>query len=138
MQSTKKNILLVDDDRIFNFLSEKTISSLGLVNEIHFAANGKQALALLDLYKNGEIEMPDIIFLDLNMPVMNGYEFLEEFKKMELPNKNSILIVVLTSSEDPRDLTKAKEMGIKYYFNKPLTQDEIKKLISMEFSYRLN
>ncbi|HEX8040752.1 MAG TPA: response regulator, partial [Chryseosolibacter sp.] len=63
----KKNIMLVDDDKIFNFLSEKTITSLGLANEIHFALNGKQALELLEEYKKGNVQRPDIIFLDLNM-----------------------------------------------------------------------
>ena len=76
----KKNIMLVDDDKIFNFLSEKTITSLGLANEIHFALNGRQALELLEEYKRGNVQRPDIIFLDLNMPVMNGYEFIEKLK----------------------------------------------------------
>lgn len=134
----KKNIMLVDDDKIFNFLSEKTISSLGLANEIHFATNGKQALGLLDEYKNGNIEKPDIIFLDLNMPIMNGYEFIEAFALMDLPEKSTITIVVLTSSADPNDLARAKELGIKYYFNKPLTKEEIKRMIGQEFSYDLN
>ena len=134
----RKNILLIDDDKIFNFLSEKTISSLGLANEIHFASNGQQALDLLELSKTGEIQKPDIIFLDLNMPIMNGYEFFEAFLAMELPDKHLITLVILTSSADPQDLKRAKDLGIKYYFNKPLTQEEIKKLIVQEFSLELN
>lgn len=134
----KKNILLVDDDKIFNFLNEKTIQSLGLANEISFASNGQQALELLELYKTGEMNMPDIIFLDLDMPIMNGYEFLEEFAKIDIPNKAAITIVILTSSADPRDLERTKEMGIKYYYNKPLTREEIKRLIGQEFSIHLN
>ena len=134
----KKNIMLVDDDKIFNFLSEKTITSLGLANEIHFALNGRQALELLEEYKKGNVQRPDIIFLDLNMPIMNGYEFIEAFALMDLPDKSSITIVVLTSSADPNDLARAKELGIKYYFNKPLTREEIKKMIGQEFSYDLN
>ena len=134
----KKNIMLVDDDKIFNFLSEKTIGSLGLANEIHFATNGKQALALLEDYINGNIGKPDIIFLDLNMPIMNGYEFIEAFALMDLPEKSSITSVVLTSSADPNALARAKELGIKYYFNKPLTKEEIKRMIGQEFSYDLN
>jgi CheY-like chemotaxis protein len=134
----KKNILLVDDDKIFNFLSEKTISSLGLANEVHFALNGKEALEMLLQYKRGELSKPDIIFLDLNMPIMNGYEFIEAFAAMDLPDKHLITIVILTSSADPRDLEMAKELGIKYYFNKPLSKEEIKKMIGQEFSYPLN
>jgi CheY-like chemotaxis protein len=134
----KKNILLVDDDRIFNFLSEKTIASLGLANEVHFASNGKQALELLDLYKYGDIQKPDIIFLDLDMPIMNGYEFIEEFMKMDIPDKHTITIVVLSSSADPRDLKRTRDLGIKYYFVKPLSREEIKKLIVEEFFYQLN
>ena len=134
----KKNIMLVDDDKIFNFLSEKTITSLGLANEVHFASNGKQALEILELFKKGKVERPDIIFLDLNMPVMNGYEFIEAFVMMDIPDKHLITIVVLTSSADPKDVARAKELGIKYYFNKPLSPEEIKKLIGQEFSYHMN
>jgi CheY-like chemotaxis protein len=134
----KKNILLIDDDKIFNFLSEKTISSLGLANEIHFAANGRQALELLERSRTGDIQKPDIIFLDLNMPIMNGYEFFEAFLAMDLPKKHLITIVILTSSADPADLQKAKELGIKYYFNKPLSKEEIKKLIVQEFALEMN
>jgi CheY-like chemotaxis protein len=134
----KKNIMLVDDDKIFNFLSEKTITSLGLANEVHFASNGKQALELLELYRLGEIQRPDVIFLDLNMPIMNGYEFIEAFVLLDIPDKHLITIVVLTSSADPKDHARAKELGIKYYFNKPLSSEEIKNLIGLEFSYQLN
>jgi CheY-like chemotaxis protein len=134
----KKNIMLVDDDKIFNFLSEKTIMSLGLANEVHFALNGQQALALLEKYKEGEISRPDIIFLDLNMPVMNGYQFIEAFTNMDLPDKHKITIVVLSSSADPNDMARTKQLGIRYYFNKPLSRDEIRKLIGDEFFYQAN
>lgn len=134
----KKNILLVDDDKIFNFLSEKTIGSLGLANEIHFALNGQEALALLEQCSQGKLSRPDIIFLDLNMPIMNGYEFIEAFAQLDLPDKDRITIVVLTSSADPQDIERVKEMGIRYYFNKPLSKEEIKKMIGQEFSFNLN
>ena len=134
----KKNIMLVDDDKIFNFLSEKTISSLGLTNEIHFALNGKQALELLEMYRDEKIQRPDLIFLDLNMPIMNGYQFIEAFTALDLPEKHKITIVVLSSSSDPKDLLRTRELGIKYYFSKPLTKDEVRKLVSSEFFYPEN
>ena len=134
----KKNILLVDDDKIFNFLTEKTIGSLGFVNEIHFALNGEEALDLLELYKNGELAKPDIIFVDLSMPIMDGFEFIEAFRNSDIPDKESITLVVLTSSADPMDINRAKELGIKYYFNKPLSKEEVKKMVGQEFSFPLN
>lgn len=134
----KKNILLVDDDKIFNFLSEKTIASLGFANEIHFALNGEEALDILERCRDGELEKPDIIFVDLSMPVMDGFEFIEAFRRADLPGKESITLVVLTSSADPMDINRARELGIKYYFNKPLSKDEIKKMVVQEFSLPLN
>ena len=84
------------------------------------------------------MQKPDIIFLDIDMPVMNGYEFIEAFASLDIPDKHLITIVILTSSLDPGDLAKARELGIKYYFNKPLSKEEIRKLIGMEFSYPMN
>ena len=112
--------------------------ALQVPRDVTTVLNGKQALELLEEYKKGNVQRPDIIFLDLNMPIMNGYEFIEAFALMDLPDKNAITIVVLTSSADPNDLARAKELGIKYYFNKPLTKEEIKKMIGQEFSYDLN
>ncbi len=135
---TKKNILLVDDDKIFNFLSEKTIASLGFANEIHFALNGEEAMEVLERYKQGELSKPDIIFVDLSMPVMDGFEFIENFRRSDIPGKDSITLVVLTSSADPMDVDRAKNLGIKYYFNKPLSKDEIKRMVVQEFSLPFN
>ena len=125
----KKNIMLVDDDKIFNFLSEKTITSLGLANEIHFALNGKQALELLEEYKKGNVQRPDIIFLDLNMPRMNGFEFLSEFRELKLKNKSQVKIVVLTTSTNPSDMQKLKDYSVNNFVNKPLTEKKILQFI---------
>ena len=117
-----KNILLVDDDNIFNFLNTKLLQRSGLANEIHTAANGQQALDLLNKYYMGSSSLPDVILLDLNMPVMDGFTFLEAFQRLNLPRKDAVNVIIVTSSDDVRDRERAKRMGITQYLTKPLSE----------------
>lgn len=127
----KKNVLLVDDDHIFNYLNERIIQKMGISDEIHSARNGQEALDLLNKYLSGTTALPDIIFLDLNMPVMDGFAFLEAFKRMKMPGKEKISIIIVTSSQDPKDIARAKELGIDHYLTKPITEESIKKALSI-------
>ena len=120
-----KNILLVDDDNIFNFLNTKLLHQSGIAEEIHTALNGKEALDLLNNYYTGAFALPDVILLDLNMPVMDGFTFLEAFKKLSLPRKEKVRIIIVTSSDNPKDRAKAKEMGITLYLTKPLSKETL-------------
>jgi len=124
-----KNVLLVDDDRICNFITETTLNKLGVAKEVHSALNGQEALDLLNSYFLGDVSIPDIIFLDLNMPIMDGFQFIDAFKKLDFPKKESILIVVLTSSINPNDLEKAKQMGIDHYMTKPVSEEKVLALL---------
>jgi CheY-like chemotaxis protein len=120
-----KSVLLVDDDNIFNFLGTKLLQRWGIANEIHTAGNGKEALDLLNRYYMGSSSLPDVILLDLNMPVMDGFSFIEAFKKLNLPRKEKVSIIILTSSQDPRDMARAKNMGITHFLSKPLTEEAL-------------
>ena len=120
-----KNILLVDDDNVFNFLNTKILRMAGMANEIHSALNGQEALDLLNAYYIGKFSLPDVILLDLNMPVMDGFTFLEGFRRLKLPRGDSVNIIIVTSSEDPRDIVKAKELGITKYLRKPLSESAL-------------
>lgn len=130
----KKSVLLVDDSNVDNFINQKVMSSLGLVKEIHTALNGEQALEVFNQYQNGTIAIPDIILLDLNMPVMDGYGFIEAFQSLNFPHKENVLIVVLTSSSSSEDFNRVKGLGIKHYLSKPLTQETIQAVLNQEFS----
>ena len=77
------NVLLVDDDRIFNLLSKKTLGNMDFIEEIHTALNGQEAIDLINDYFQGAKTLPDIILLDLNMPIMDGFGFIEAFKKLD-------------------------------------------------------
>jgi CheY-like chemotaxis protein len=125
----EKSVLLVDDNYIDTLINERILASLGLVKQFHKAINGEQALRIIKDYKDGTEVVPDIILLDLNMPVMNGFEFIQEFQEMEFAHKEKILIVIVTSSGSMIDIEKAKNMGIKHYLTKPLTAESIKTII---------
>jgi CheY-like chemotaxis protein len=122
-----KRILLVDDDPMCNFLCTKFLENLGTSFKTSTALNGQQALDLLIDYKRHPL--PDIILLDLNMPVMGGFEFLAAFRELRIPGKSKIQIVILSSSDDPVDIKKAGEMGIHHYITKPISLDKLGKVI---------
>jgi CheY-like chemotaxis protein len=125
-----KNILLVDDDHICNFLSKKALQQIGYVSEIYVALNGKEALGFFNEFENPH-SLPDIILLDLNMPVMDGFGFLEAFKKLSIPEKENIKIIVVTSSNDPNDVARAKTFGINQYLTKPINENALLAALSL-------
>ncbi|HCM76242.1 MAG TPA: response regulator [Cytophagales bacterium] len=124
-----KNVLLVDDDKICNFITEATLNRLGVAKQIHSALNGKEALDLINGYFQGDLAIPDVIFLDLNMPIMDGFQFIEAFKRLEFPKKENILIIVLTSSVNPEDIQRVKTLGVDYYLTKPISEEKILALL---------
>jgi len=124
-----KRVLLVDDDKICNFIAESTLNRMGVAKEVHSALNGQEALDLFNGYFQGDVAVPDIIFLDLNMPIMDGFQFIDAFKKLDFPKKENILIVILTSSMNPQDIQQAKSLGIDHYMAKPINEEKIMTLL---------
>src|SRR5687768_13283485 len=118
-----KNVLLVDDDVVFTFLNRKVIASLDFVSEIDTAQNGQQAIDLLHKSSQEARRLPDIILLDLNMPIMDGFRFLKAFKHLDLPKKDKVKIIIVTSSMHPEDIQRARDYGITSYLTKPLREE---------------
>jgi CheY-like chemotaxis protein len=127
----KKNILLVDDDHICNFLTQQILLRLEVANEIHTALNGREALKLLTPAKDHTAIRPDLILLDLNMPIMDGFTFLDKFKALEIPEKESISIVIVSSSQNSSDVKKAMDKGVDHYLTKPISIVELKSILGM-------
>jgi CheY-like chemotaxis protein len=119
-------ILCVDDDPITLMLCKKVIAKTSFSKSIMTAQNGEDALLLFDsltLSNVNEIDnVPELIFLDLNMPVMGGWEFLDSFSSDKYLAYHSVKVVVLSSTIDPEDLQKAKKYPMVIDFlSKPIT-----------------
>ncbi len=109
-------VMLVDDTDISNFIMRKFIEIRKPETNIHEYTDAAQALEVISQVS------PDIIFLDLNMPIMNGWKFLELMRSSALNNK----VAILTSSTCDEDLNKSKEFGnVVNFYVKPLTPDEL-------------
>ena len=128
-----KHLLLVDDDPTTNFFNRHLIGKMGLFDEIHEAANGQIALEKIrELHERGE--SPDMILLDINMPIMNGFEFLDKYSEFDEKMKTSVVVCMLTTSLAKEDLEKSKEYSVlSDYIDKPLYEEKMKALILKYF-----
>jgi CheY-like chemotaxis protein len=131
-----KTVLLIDDDEPTTFINKKIIQSSGLIDTIHTANSGQEALNFLTHTNNqvNETLIPDLILLDINMPAMDGWEFLTEYKRLKNTAKKAIVIVMLTTSLNPDDEIKAKDIKEVYGFkNKPLTKQMLEEIVIKYF-----
>ena len=126
-------ILLVDDDEITNFVHESVILDLDAAQKIVTAHNGQEALDIIRQGGPWPDDCPTLIFLDINMPVMNGFEFLEAYQQLEEKRRQSIIVVMLTSSLNPGDIQHAEEAGVADFVSKPLTPSKLKEVVSKYF-----
>ena len=129
-----KCILLVDDDEITNMIHKRIIESTDPDLHVQTVSAGQEALDyLLGRHKDPFIK-PGIIFLDINMPGMNGWEFLERYHELSDEYKVKAVVVMLTTSVDPEDRVKAAENpDIKKFVNKTLTRENLEEIIEHHF-----
>ena len=123
------NLLIVDDDSICSFINNRVAETTGMFSNILSVHNGQDALAFFEQVSEGKAQPPDVILLDLNMPVLNGFDFIEALRGLSFPNKEKIAIIILTSSADSSDLERAQAMGVDRYLLKPLTVNELQTTI---------
>jgi CheY-like chemotaxis protein len=125
MSVTYKKCLLIDDNYIDNFVTRRILESSNFAEEIAVRQSANEAISAL---KDGSVK-PDVIFLDLRMPLMNGFEFLNEFEKIEFEGKENIKIFMLSSSLDPTDVKRSTENKyVVQFIHKPLTHKILEEL----------
>ncbi|GLB49177.1 response regulator [Neptunitalea lumnitzerae] len=133
--SDLRHVLLVDDDPATNFINRKIITDSGCADIITTVTSAEAALEFLVSTKESEKDQPDLILLDINMPGMNGWEFLEEYKDLDEEQKAKIVIVMLTTSLNPDDEERARKNPLVNGFkNKPLNPIAIKDILENYFN----
>ena len=118
-----ENVLLIDDDEIYNLLHTRILYHTRMVSTIWTSYNGEEAITFLTDFYEQHKTLPSMILLDIDMPVMDGFQFLNAFRKLNLPDTEKVNILLVTSSNDPRDADKARSLGIKHYLVKPVELD---------------
>lgn len=131
-----KSILLIDDSPSANFMHQVILDEIECSENLEFKKNGKEAIEFLKDCHSEECR-PDIIFLDINMPVMNGWDFLVQYEQLRRSAKKDPVIIMLTASQNPSDLTKAKSFeGVKEYMMKPLRKERILEILEKELDWK--
>jgi len=123
MSEKLKCIMLIDDNPDDNFFHERTIKKSNAAYFVVVKKSGKEALAYLKAKKGNDIPHPDLIFLDVNMPGMNGWEFLAEYSRLDKLLQSRAIMIMLTTSHNQHDIAKANLSGVLSGFKtKPLTE----------------
>lgn len=135
---TKLNcVLLVDDDEPTNFFNRMVLEDIDCVKTIRTADSGQNALDYLEHAgnSNSDHSSPDLIFLDINMPAMNGWEFLERYSNLDKQHKANVVIVMLTTSLNPDDCAKANTIpDVSGFETKPLTPEKLQSILKKYFA----
>lgn len=119
--------MLIDDNKIDNFFHERAIKKHNANIKVVVYLSAEEALAAIKENKSDEV--PEVIFLDINMPGMNGWEFLDEYFSLNENQRKSIVITMLSTSENPDDMKTAEERGVSFS-SKPLTAEILNELES--------
>lgn len=125
-----KTVLCVDDDPITLMLSKMVLNKASFCNELVTAKNGEEAILYFENLLISDDNYPKLIFLDLNMPIMNGWEFLDAFIEKELHHTfKEIKVIILSSTVDPNDIEKSKKYPIVIKFlPKPINKEMLESL----------
>lgn len=129
-----KNIVLIDDSEMDNYISEYIITESKMAQEISVFSSAIEALEYFVKLQTEQQEFPDAIFVDINMPEMDGFGFLDEYSKFPEDIIKKTSVFTLSSSADPNDVKRAlKYEVVKNYFTKPLSIDILNQSINLTY-----
>lgn len=123
-------LYVIDDDKIYHFLFRNLLKQNSIDVDTLFFPNGLEAIDHIKHMPDGAA-LPDLILLDVNMPIMNGWQFLEEYTKI-VPPGTPVTIYMISSSNNEVDIKKARDFGevVKDYFLKPICKEDLEKIFT--------
>jgi len=130
MQKKLEIVYVVDDDDVYQYVIKKKIEKRNVANQIKTFKNGHDAIEYLTLIAHSDHELPDVIFLDINMPVMDGWDFLEEYMALKCRLKKKINLYVVSSSIHQSDIERARNISeVTDYIIKPMNDDQLDEIL---------
>ncbi len=129
-------VLLIDDDDTTNYLNHRLITRMEIASDVRVVTDGEEALGYLTKAFAGEEDYPrpNLIFVDIKMSGMDGFEFLEEYKKVPAAEKDGTVMLMLTSSASFYDLEKLKQFpDVRRHYSKPLTDSDVREIMQSYF-----
>lgn len=128
------SVLLVDDDKFTNLIHTKAIERTGIQVAVKAVSNVTDALAFLTSEEQSDVAKPSIIFLDINMPGLTGWDFMKAYRQLEERFKVKVIVTMLTTSLNPDDEQRARlDNQIVNFFQKPLRPEMFVKLVEEHF-----
>jgi len=138
MEKSIPCVLLIDDDKATNFFNQRVVTKHDSFDSVNTVHSGKAALEYLTKVKNELALKPDLIFLDINMPAMNGWEFLIEFAKLDESTTRGIKVILLSTSSNPDDVNESiKNHAVDDFINKPLSLQLLDNVVEKHFCQHL-
>ncbi len=132
-EPNKPLIAIVDDDKIFHMMAVRLMQLTNVSDRFLTFINGREAIEYLQENKNFEAKIPDILFLDINMPIVDGWAFLEKYNHLHQELSKKVKIHMVSSSIDPRDTDRAKENAhILSYISKPVSKEHLVEIFGSE------
>lgn len=124
--SGKKHLCVIDDDKVYQFTIKKTLDHKGTFSRVSFFNDGKEGINYIKNKINSKEDLPDIILLDINMPVLDGWGFMEEFMAIRDRLAKPVYVYLVTSSIDYKDRERARKYSdVSDFKIKPITYEEL-------------
>jgi CheY-like chemotaxis protein len=133
--TTLERLCVIDDDQVFTFLLKKMIEKAQVTQETLFFENGQDAIDYLVACNSQQEKLPQLILLDINMPILDGWQFIEEYAKLKPSLSKCISIFMVSSSTETEDYERAMSTGhITDYIQKPIYASELQDIVNKVLS----